>query len=288
MLSHDDLALILAVARAGRMKQVAEMLQTHPATAYRRLEALERRLGNPLFERGADGYVPTMLAEEIIQRAGDIEQRLDELNRAVAGRDNRLRGTLKVTTADTLAYIVAPIVLSFADAHPQMSVELQFSNAMADMARNEADVAIRPTHAPPEALVGQRAARFGFAAYSANDDGGVRDMTELLATRRWIGLAPALMHAPAARWLRDHVPTERVGASVDSFFAAAVAARSGAHALLPSYLGDEPSLGLARLSEPVPELASEIWVLTHPDLRHAARVRAFTRHAAKALRERLA
>lgn len=288
MLTHDDLALILAVVRAGRMKQVAELLQTHPATAYRRLEALERRLGNPLFERGADGYVPTALAEEIIQRAGDIEQRLDELNRTVAGRDNRLRGTLKVTTADTLAYIVAPIVLAFADAHPHMSVELQFSNAMADMARNEADIAIRPTNAPPEALVGQRAARFGFAAYSAKGDGPLRDMAELLGTRRWIGLAPALMHAPAARWLRDRVPTDRVGAIVDSFFAAAVAARSGVYALLPSYLGEEPSLGLARLSEPVPELASEIWVLTHPDLRHAARVRAFTRHAAKALRERLA
>jgi DNA-binding transcriptional LysR family regulator len=43
---------------------------------------------------------------------------------------------------------------------------------------------------------------------------------------------------------------------------------------LPCMQGDLcPSL--MRLTEPEPELASTLWLLTHPDLRHAPRVRAF-------------
>ena len=46
-------------------------------------------------------------------------------------------------------------------------------------------------------------------------------------------------------------------------------------ALLPCYLGDpEPDLARA-LPDPVPELARELWIVTHPDLRRTARVRAF-------------
>ncbi len=59
MLTHDDLDLVLAIARAGRMKSAAEALQAHPATVYRRLEALEHRLGGKLFERVDGRQAPT-------------------------------------------------------------------------------------------------------------------------------------------------------------------------------------------------------------------------------------
>ena len=46
-------------------------------------------------------------------------------------------------------------------------------------------------------------------------------------------------------------------------------------AVLPCYLGD-PEPGLARaLTQPVPELARELWIVTHTDLKRTARVRAF-------------
>jgi hypothetical protein len=46
-------------------------------------------------------------------------------------------------------------------------------------------------------------------------------------------------------------------------------------ALLPCYLGDGDR-GLERaLADPVVELATELWMVTHRDLRNTARVRAF-------------
>jgi DNA-binding transcriptional LysR family regulator len=55
-------------------------------------------------------------------------------------------------------------------------------------------------------------------------------------------------------------------------------------AALPCYLGDS-SAGLVRIRGVVPELATELWLLTHADLRGTARVRAVTEHLFTALGE---
>lgn len=286
MLTHDDLDLVLAIARAGRMKPAAEALQAHPATLYRRLEGLEHRLGAKLFERAGGRQAPTGLAEAIIREAQAIAERLDALNRTVAGRDARLSGPLTVTTTDTLQALVMPIVTGFGRLHPRLELRLDISSAMADMGRNEADIAIRPTRAPPETLIGSRLGSFDYAVYS-HGAAAPAGLAALVAAGGWIGLSGEIAQTPAARWLDEHVPQAARIASVNLMLGAALAARSGAHALLPAYLGDDPVFALRRLSPPVPELRSEVWLLTHPDLRYAAKVRAFMSFAGKALRQAL-
>ena len=66
------------------------------------------------------------------------------------------------------------------------------------------------------------------------------------------------------------------------------AARAGLGvAPLPCYLGDaDPSL--ERVSAPIPEMAASLWLITHPDLRRVARVRALLDFAADFLRTRRA
>jgi len=287
MLTHDDLALILAIAGSGRMKRAAEALQAHPATVYRRLEALEGRLGSPLFERTGGRLVPVALAEEIVRQAREIAQRLDALNRAVAGASDSLSGTLTLTTTDTLQGIVLPVVAAFGRMHPGLDLRLAIANAVADLGRNEADIAIRPTRAPGEALVGTRLGGFDYVAYAPATRSEPAGPAMPLNCGGWIGFAGAIAGTPAARWLAAHLPAENRLACVDSMLAAAIAARGGAYALLPSYLGDDLAHKLRRVSAPVPELRSEVWLLTHPDLRDAAKVRAFMSFAGKALRQAL-
>jgi len=55
-----------------------------------------------------------------------------------------------------------------------------------------------------------------------------------------------------------------------------IAAKAGIGlAMLPCYLGDpEPDLARA-IADPVPELTSELWMVTHSDLKRTARVRVF-------------
>lgn len=287
MLTHDDLALVSAIAESGRMKAAAERLRTHPATIYRRLEALEHRLGGRLFERLDGRLVATVLAEDIATAARDVAGRLDALNRLVAGRDGRLSGTLSVTTTDTLQALAMPVLAAFGRAHPGLQLRIGIANAMADLGRNEADIAIRPTRAPGEALVGSQLGGFDYAVYTGAARALPAPMALLAASAGWIVYDGAIAQAPAARWLAENVPAGNRIATVDAMLAAALAARSGAYALLPSYLGDDPAFGLARISPPVAELRSQVWLLTHPDLRHAAKIRAFMEFAGRTLRNAL-
>ena len=45
---------------------------------------------------------------------------------------------------------------------------------------------------------------------------------------------------------------------------------------------------LVAVSDPIPELSVPVWMLTHPDLRETARVRAFMRFVGDAMAKRLA
>ncbi len=286
MLCHDDLILIAAIARHRRIRPAAEALHSHPATLYRRLEALEAKLAQPLFERIDGLHVATSLGEEVLRHGDAISARFDALNRTMVSLDGRLMGTLTLTTTDTLLSLVMPLLPEFAQEHPLIRLELKIANGFADLGRNEADIAIRPTLAPPETLVGQRVGAFEYCTYT----GGAAEPGEiaaLLESQRWVILSGAIAQIPVARWLKEHVPDGHRDVAVDSLVAAALAARAGLCAVLPSYLGDDPLFGLKRISGPVAGLRSDVWLLTHADMRNAARVRAFMRSASRVLRTAL-
>jgi DNA-binding transcriptional LysR family regulator len=287
MLAHDDLALVLAISEGGRMKRAAEALRTHPATVYRRLEALELRIGGRLFERLDGRLVPTALAEEIAAAARQVAGLLDGLNRHVAARDERLTGTLSVTTTDTLQALTMPVLAAFGRLHPGLELRVGIANAMADLGRNEADIAIRPTRAPNEMLVGSQLGGFDYAVYTQAARALPAPMPMLTASAGWVVYDGAIAQTPAARWLSENVPAQNRIVAVDAMLAAALAARSGAYALLPSYLGEDPIFGLTRISPPIAELRSQVWLLTHPDLRYGAKVRAFMDIAGNVLRKAL-
>lgn len=75
------------------------------------------------------------------------------------------------------------------------------------------------------------------------------------------------------------------GYKLDSMLGIQLAVRQGAGiAVLPCYLGDHDE-ELIRLTKPVEELTTQLWFLTHPDLRYAARVQVFMKAITKAVCE---
>ena len=90
-----------------------------------------------------------------------------------------------------------------------------------------------------------------------------------------IGWEEGVRGINAADWLGAALPEARIVYRTNSLVNQLVAARAGiGAAVLPCYLGD-PEPDLVRLAEPVPELARELWIVTHADLRRTARIRAF-------------
>ena len=275
MLDWNDLRTVLAVSRARGASEAASALGVHPSTVFRRLNALEASLGVRLFNHLPEGYVATAAGEEICAVAERMEADVAVLDRRIAGRDLRPSGTVRVTTTDTLFGLLTSHFAEFRAAHPEIELHVVVANRFFDLTRHDADVAIRPTNDPPETLVGRRLATIATTIYASEDYLASRPRTDDLAHHDWIGPDETLAHLASARWLRRAFPRAAIRYRVNTLMAALEAARAGLGlAALPCYLADGVS-PLKRVMPPLAELDSTLWMLTHEDLRHVARVRAF-------------
>ena len=286
LIGLEDLQLTRAIGEAGTLAGAARRLGVDHSTAFRRLGALEKRLGVRLFERSRDGYTPTPAGEAAIATAAALLEELGTLERQLAGEDLRPSGVVRITTTDTLVDFLLPGLAAFRSAHPEITLELIAANAFFTLTKRDADVAIRPSLTVPDHLVGRRLAAIAMAPYAAPAYLAGRSGTGSLESHVWLGLDESLSHLGASAWMRKHVPPERVVFRSSSLLALQAAAGAGLGvAPLPCYLGDADST-LSRLGPAIPEMASALWLLTHPDLRRVARIRAFLDFMAPWLEQR--
>jgi DNA-binding transcriptional LysR family regulator len=285
-LEWDDLRYILAVANEGSLAAAARMLGVNHTTVLRRVNAFEKRLGVRLFERLPTGYVLTAGGEELIAAARHVNETVTALERKLAGQDMRLSGTVRVTTTDTLMGSILPEILAeFHASYPGIQIEIAVSNVMFNMTKRDADVAIRPVRDPPETLIGRRVAKLAFAIYG-NAQYLKEHKAKDLAAHQWVGPDDSLVGTSVAQWMRSKLPASAITLRADSLFALRRAAQAGLGlAALPCYLGDTTP-DLVCVHRPIPEMETALWVLTHEDLRHTARIRAFTEFSAQAFGRR--
>ncbi|MBX7197080.1 MAG: LysR family transcriptional regulator, partial [Sandaracinaceae bacterium] len=159
--SWEDARLFLAVARAGSSSAAARQLGTDQSTVSRRLAALERALGRTIFERHARGLVPTEQGQLMMAPALEVERAMLVLADAARRAEREVVGRVRVTLTEGLAqHVVVPHVLPVLfESHPGLAIDLVATDEPQDLARQEADVAIRFFRQAPGELVGRRAAR---------------------------------------------------------------------------------------------------------------------------------
>ena len=151
---------------------------------------------------------------------------------------------------------------------------------MLSLSRREADIALRPMRPKEGDLWGRKLADVAWAVYGAvgylDERGETVPSIEHLGRHGVIGWEDTTAGIMAANWLNRTVPDDAFVYRTNSLVNQFTAARAGIGlALLPCYLGDEEP-GLVRaLPDPVPDLAGEVWIVTHADLKRIARVRAF-------------
>lgn len=284
----DDLRLLLAIADSKSLGGAAKRLGVDHSSAFRRLAALEGRLGTRLFDRGRGGYAPTPAGEIAIASAGRIGEELDALDRQLLGQDLRLSGRIRVTTTDTLLHVLAPLLAGFRQREPGIVVEVAAANAIFDLSRRDADMALRPAATVPEHLVARRLTTVAIARYAAPDYLARQTARGLdhddFAAHDWVAPDESLSHAGSARWIASNVPRERIVHRGDSLLALLQAAKAGiGMAALPCYLADcEPVL--RRVGATLDEAAVPLWLITHPDLRPVRRIRALGEFLSERLR----
>ncbi|HLH51620.1 MAG TPA: LysR family transcriptional regulator [Roseiarcus sp.] len=274
-LNWDEFRLVKAIADSRSLVGAAESLGLNHSTVFRRLGAIEAALGAQLFERSRAGYEPTAAGEEMIALATSMAESIIEFERHVAGRDVKPTGELRVTTVDSVAvYLLGPILARFRSAYPGVHLDVILAAQNLNLSRRDADVAIRATNDPPETLVGRRIAAIRWAVYCSpqllaeyGDD--------LIKKASFIGFGDNFSAHVGKRWMERTVGAKRQVWRVNSVLSMAEAIAAGGGAgLLPCFVGDHRA-DLARFGAPLRELDIDLWILTHPDLRQAARVRAF-------------
>ena len=271
----NDLRYALAIARQGGLAGAARELGVDHSSVYRRLGRLERELGVRLFERHRSGYRLTAAGERLADSAGRIETEAASAERDLMGADLRAAGTVRISTSEALALYLLPSMLAdFRQQHAEIDLEIVVSNQPVDLTRRDADVAIRVTASPPEHLVGRRVGNAGYAAYAPRPVVRSLGQSPDLATIDWLGFDDTVARFPQAKWLARAVPAARVVMRFDSLCAMLRACELGSGAaVLPCFLGDAAA-DLARLPDTGADDEMAVYVLTHPDLRRSARVRA--------------
>ncbi len=273
-MNWDDLRFFLAVARSASLSEAGRRLGVSQPTVSRRLVAMGARLGVGLFERHGRGHALSAAGSDILETAEHVEEEITGIGRRIYGHDGRLSGSLRITCTDVMANLyLAGRLARFVAGHPGIDLSLNCTFHHLSLSRREADVAVRVTSRPPETLVGRRLTGVATGVYAAAGD------TRVVEGRDWIGWQDESYNRML---ITGHYPNARIRHRIDDMLAMAAMARAGLGlVILPCYVAD-PDPGLRRLvPEPITEGMMDLWVLSHPDLRRAARVRAVTEFIAE-------
>lgn len=284
-ISWDEFRLVKAIADTGSLAGAGDVLSLNHSTVFRRLNALEQDLGSRLFERSRTGYVPTPAGEEMVALSNRMFDEVVEFERRVSGRDVKPSGELRVTTNDAfVAHLTTPLFSGFCKMFPEIRLDVMIENRALNLSKRDADVAIRATSEPPETLVGRRVAAIAWCVYGASSMNlEAVDDPQDFSDQCWIGFGDAISGIGPARWLARSVPQARLSYRLNTILglSQAVEAKVGI-GVVPCFIGDRVP-GLKRLLKSPLVFNESLWVLTHPDLKNSARVRAFIEYMGKEL-----
>lgn len=279
-----DLSLVLALVRGGSLAGAGERLGVDPSTIFRSLQRIERSMGRSLFVRTRTGYLPTELALQLVEHAEQMESVLEAARSIVATEPEQVSGSVLLTTTDTVLHgLVAPALRDLCAKHPLLTFELRTGNELASLTRRDADIAVRATKRPPQHLVGKNLGAIQVAIYGPKR-GPKSSFERVMAGQgEWVAPDDALPEHPSVIWRKRHLPKTMPRYRVNSILSVMdlVALGMGV-GVLPLFIAEGRS-DLVRLSEPLDECETELWLLTHPESRHLRRISAVYAHLAQAI-----
>lgn len=140
----EDMALFIRVVEAGSITKAAEQLNIAKSAVSRRLKELETRLGSQLISRTTRQSNLTQAGEHYYQQASSILSEVDELNEQTSSAPTRIEGTLKMTAPLSFGLMhLNQVISDYADQHPNLGFELDFSDRHIDLVEEGYELAIR-------------------------------------------------------------------------------------------------------------------------------------------------
>lgn len=270
-LNWEDLRTILVLVEEGTLAGAGSRLNLSYTTVARRIGRAETTLGRPLFERHPEGYIPLDEARAIAEAAQRMKLEEDGLMRRLAGQDRGMSGALVFTAPQLLIQThLAPVLAAFTDRYPNIQLTVKASYGILDLARREADLAVRIMRKPQDTLIGRILCEQQAGFFAAPD------LAEKLADDpvAWVDWLLYSGQSEVPEDIGSFHPNIRVRARFDDMAALIAAAEEGMGVLrMPLFLG-RSSAGLVELSHLPRHDYPPLWLLNHKDLQASGKVRA--------------
>lgn len=287
-LDRNLIRSFVAVAEEGSLSAAARRLSASQPTLGRHVAELEAALGVTLFRRGRRGYALTEAGAALCERARAVEDEVAAFRRIAAGSAETVSGTVRITaSAIVSAFVLPPILARFAASEPDIEVEIVASDAVQNLLRRDADIAIRMVEPRQLDLVARKIADLPLTACAATAylvRRGAPRTAEELRGHDLIGYDRETHLIDGFRALGIEVDRHRFRFRSDSQIVLwqAVRAGNGIGFAQRSLVARDPLVEAVLPDLPLPALT--MWLAMHRDLRTSPRIRRVADMLAEELR----
>lgn len=281
----------LAAHEHGSLLAAARALGSSQPTVGRHISELEAQLGTVLFERTGRGLAPTPAGLRLAEAARAMESGALALLSSVGASRSTLEGTVRISASQPVACVLLPPLLAqLRQTLPGIQVELVASNAVSNLLRREADIALRMVRPVQASLVARRIGQVGLSACAHRDylarRGTPAEPTDLLQ-HDLVGNDQVMDIPRGFAALGHDVPRERLVLRTDDLMAywSAVRAGMGIGFVADYLLRTDPAVQRVLPQLRIPPLP--IWLTVHREIRSSARIRAVYDFLAQAVPQTL-
>lgn len=280
----DKLRIFHTVAEAGSFTAAGNDLGLSQSAVSRQISALEEDLKTKLFNRHARGLVMTEQGEMMFRTAHEMSTRFEAARTRLTDSREKPFGTIKITTTVGLGSMwLTPRIKEFIELYPDLSIELLLSNNELDLAKREADIAIRLRQPVQSSLIQRRLFIVHNHLYASLDylkRFGTPETLDDLENHKLITYGhPIPSYLTALNWLETVGMSEHnqrhVTLRINNVHGIKLALRHGIGiAVMPDYIaGDEPNLVRVMTDMEIPGL--DTYFVYPEELRNSKRIAVF-------------
>lgn len=147
----------LVTAEEGSLSAAARALGLAQPTLGRQVAALEQELGVALFERAGRGLSLTPTGLELLEHVRNMGAAAERVSLAATGHSQEIAGSVSISAGEAYAaFLLPPILARLRHEHPGIRIEIVASNAVSDLRRREADIAIRNARPTDPELIARK------------------------------------------------------------------------------------------------------------------------------------
>ena len=277
----------LAAHQHGSLLGAARALGISQPTVGRHITLLEVQLGTPLFERTGRGLIATPAAMRLAEAAQAMEAGAQTLMRGAHQAQTTLSGTVRISASQPMACSLLPkLLLKLRGEQPGIQIELVVSNAISDLLRREADIAIRMLRPTQASLVARRIGQVKVVACAHRHylvRSGVPQLPAELLQHHLVGNDRVQDIHRGFAAMGHPVDTEQFALRTDDLMAywAAVRAGLGIGFVAAFLLRDDPEIVPVLPDMPLPTVP--VWLVVHREIRTSRRIRAVMNFLAREL-----